>query len=686
MPDMSPRHLRVIDLSRDVAGGFCAKLLAMNGAEVVRVGDDLRGALGTYLHLHTSRSSASPRDLVPDADVVITTFDAGRYVSSLDEAGVRALNPSIVHVTTSSFGTTGPYSPMAGGSLVDWAAGGYLYITGEPDREPLAGPLTLCGYVAGYTAAIAAMAGVLWGGRVLDVSVMESMLSVHQSTFSRLGAGILRTRTGRFTEVYPLVVLPCRTGSISLGVVTDEEFDRLTIAMDRPALAGDPRFSSQSARQQHVAELEGILVEWFSHLEAAEAVDLLQAHAVAAATVASAEELLANPQLEHRSFWDRVDGRRLPGNPLRAAAPSTAAGAADPGGPVAEPVVLDLTAFWAGPSATRNLADLGARVIRVERPGTRVDFVEDGDTAAHVARLFDYKMNRGKESVVLDLKAPGGRDAFLRLAQRADVLVENYRAGVMSSLGLGWDVLHEANPRLVYVALSGFGAGGPWSRWRSYGPTIEAASSIEDRTRYPGTAPLRLGHTLPDGIGGLAGTLAALVGLRRREEQGCGSYFDLSQLEAYCVLSGEELLAGAPDTRSFGVYPCRGEDEWVAAAVPPDPSVARSTARRTKRAAARHFRSRGIEAFPVLNALDLVADPQLEHRGYFVTVPDADGTVRLPGTPFHGDPPLAHPGGRPPRPGEHTATVLTSLAGLTGDELARLRSAGAVIEAPAPSP
>jgi crotonobetainyl-CoA:carnitine CoA-transferase CaiB-like acyl-CoA transferase len=418
---------------------------------------------------------------------------------------------------------------------------------------------------------------------------MESMLSVHQSTFSRLGAGILRTRTGRFTEVYPLVVLPCRTGSISLGVVTDEEFDRLTIAMDRPALAGDQRFSSQPARQQHVAELEGILVEWLSHLEAAEAVDLLQAHAVAAATVASAEELLANPQLAHRNFWDWIDGRRAPGNPLLAMASPSVSGGAPRTGPAAGLVVLDLTAFWAGPSATRNLADLGARVIRVERPGTRVDFVEVGDTSAHVARLFDDKMNRGKESIVLDLKAPGGRDAFLRLVEKADVLVENHRADVIPSLGLGWEVLHEANPRLVYVALSGFGASGPWSRRRSYGPTIEAASSIEDRTRYPGSAPLRLGHTLPDGVGGLAGTLAALVGLRRRQEQGCGSYFDISQLEAYCVLSGEELLAMTPDSRSFGVLPCRGEDEWVAVGVPPDPSLTCSTARRTKWDAARQL-------------------------------------------------------------------------------------------------
>ena len=185
-------------------------------------------------------------------------------------------------------------------------------------------------------------------------------------------------------------------------------------------------------------------------------------------------------------------------------------------------LVLDLTAFWAGPSATRNLADLGARVIRVERPRSRVDFADTSDEGALIGYLFDYKMNRNKESVVIDLRTEDGKQVFRSLAARADVVVENYRAGVMDRLGLGYESLSADHPELVYVSLSGFGATGPWSPWRSYGPTIEAASSIEARTGYVDGEPLRLGHTLPDGVGGLVGTLAALDGLRRRDLTGEG--------------------------------------------------------------------------------------------------------------------------------------------------------------------
>ncbi len=202
---------------------------------------------------------------------------------------------------------------------------------------------------------------------------------------------------------------------------------------------------------------------------------------------------------------------------------------------------------------------------------------DNSDEGALIGYLFDYKMNRNKESVVIDLRTEDGKQVFRSLAARADVVVENYRAGVMDRLGLGYESLSADHPELVYVSLSGFGATGPWSPWRSYGPTIEAASSIEARTGYVDGEPLRLGHTLPDGVGGLVGTLAALDGLRRRDLTGKGGRYDLSQLEAYCALSGEELLASSVQgddqprrgnssrrVSPHGVYPCRGDDQWIA--------------------------------------------------------------------------------------------------------------------------
>jgi crotonobetainyl-CoA:carnitine CoA-transferase CaiB-like acyl-CoA transferase len=306
-------------------------------------------------------------------------------------------------------------------------------------------------------------------------------------------------------------------------------------------------------------------------------------------------------------------------------------------------------------------------------------------------------MNRNKKSVVLDLRTAEGRELARRLAAEADVLVENFRPGVMDGFGLGAAELCAGHRALVYVSLSGFGSTGPWSDRRSYGPTIEAASSIEGRTGYAGGEPLRLGHTLPDGVGGLVGALAALRGLRERDERGAGGWLDVSQLEAYVAVSGEELLRaggrGVLDRRGNrsrggalqGVFPCAGDDAWVAlrladwsdverlaaladlpglvplaAADPRDDAAAEAmiagyTVRHDAHELAARLQAAGLEAFPALTPPELVGDAQLAARGFFVDVPFDGRTLRLPGSPLSG---LVDPVGPAPRFGEHTDAVL----------------------------
>jgi crotonobetainyl-CoA:carnitine CoA-transferase CaiB-like acyl-CoA transferase len=409
-------------------------------------------------------------------------------------------------------------------------------------------------------------------------------------------------------------------------------------------------------------------------------------------------ELLANPQLAARGYWDHtvVDGRSvaMPGNPLRATPLPDAAVAPHGGGgraltmrspPPSRPsgvegaLVLDFSAFWAGPSATRTLADLGAHVIRIERPGSRIDVDGlDADPVRVVQHvLFNWKMNRGKRSIVVDLKSAAGREVVHRLAERADVIIENFRPGVMASFGLDAGAIAPVNPGIVFVSLSGMGATGPRAWWGSYGPTIEAASGIEHRTGYAGGPPLRLGHTLPDGVGGLGGALAVLAGLRRRAETGRGSRYDVSQLETYAAMSGEDVLAvsatgvepgrpgnSSPDRRVQGVYRCLGDDEWVAVAVdhgsdadvlarllgsPADLAAALAcfTASRTKEEATGALQGAGIAAFSVLMPRDLVDDPHLAARGYLKR-PSFDGVaVPLPGSAIVSNPSLVRLGDRP---------------------------------------
>jgi crotonobetainyl-CoA:carnitine CoA-transferase CaiB-like acyl-CoA transferase len=671
----------VVDLSADVAGRFCAKLLGMGGATVVGPAR-AEGWLDRYLSRCTTVVT-NPWDDVARADVVVTSFDAGAYHGGFDRDCVRDANPNAVHVTTSTFGTTGPYATLRSGPLVQWAAGGYLHLTGEPDREPLAGPAHVCAYVAGYTAAIAAEAGLAHRGRHgravhADISVMESMLSVHQSTFSRLAAGIVRRRTGRYTEVYPLVVQPCRNGHVSLGITLDEEYDRFVSVIGRPDLALDPRFADRAARDRHRDEFDREIDPFLRGHDAEELVELLQANRIPCSKVDSVTELLANPQLEARGYWDQDGPARMPGNPVR----PQPLGSAERRGDLAGALVADFSTFWAGPSATRTLADLGAHVVRVERPGSRTDV--DG-LDAEPNRLvqdvfFNWKMNRGKESLVVDLKHPEGRDVVRRLVSAADVVVENFRPGVMSALGLGPEAVAAINPGAVYVSLSGMGATGPRAWWGSYGPTIEAASSIEHRTRYPGGPPLRLGHTLPDAVGGLAGALAALAGLRRRAETGRGSYYDVSQLEAYAVISGEEVLRVSatgiePEWAARGgVHRCRGDDEWVAVDAPATVGPGQR-----KEEAAAALQAAGAPAFGVLTPSDLVADPHLAARGYFAPASFDGVMVPLPGSAIVTDPPIVRIGARAPRTGEHTRRVATSL-GYDERTIDRLVASGVLVE------
>ncbi len=704
----------VLDLAHDVAGRFAARLFARAGDRVVRIAPGLAESESLATYLDTGKERGSLEDLpglLDEADLVFTSFDRGDW---LGHAKGLKLPDSCIRVTTSSYGSTGPYAAWRGGSMADWAAGGYLFITGDPDREPLTGPEYACTYAAGYTAAFGAEAALIGRmrdgkGRHLDVSTMESMLLLHQSTFARTQAGELRRRTGRFTEVYPLTVLPCRTGHVSLGIVSDAEFDKMAIAMGHPEWSVDPRFT-RAERWNHRAEMDAVLEGFLSQHDADEVVTILQQGGVACAKVAGPRDIADNPQLQHRGYWEQVPGGGvMPGYPLRVFQPFEASAPLAPAGmgngctlPLTGIKVLDFTIFWAGPSAARTLADLGADVIWAEQPGSRADTeLEPGTEASPwdlMQHLYATKMYRGKRSIELDLTKPEDRAVAHELAKEADVVLENYRPGVADKLGIGPKELSALNPGLVYVSLSGWGASGPWADWRSYGPSIEAASSIEGRTGYIGGDPLRLGHAFPDANGGLAGALAALLGLRRRFQGGPGGWFDVSQLEVYTALSGEGILEATRHGRGIelvgnrsrlgalqGVFPCRGEDQWIGIRLDGADDIARFAAEsgiealvladidraeaaiatwaapQDKRALAARLQGAGLEAFAALDANELMADPHIAARGYFLDVPVQGRVYKVPGTPLVAAPPMADPSHPAPRPGEHSEQIRKAL-------------------------
>jgi crotonobetainyl-CoA:carnitine CoA-transferase CaiB-like acyl-CoA transferase len=422
--------------------------------------------------------------------------------------------------------------------------------------------------------------------------------------------------------------------------------------------------------------------------------------------------------------------------------------------------VLDITVAWAGPLAGRWLADLGADVIHIERRTARglgvaltADVVSDdrtwvwgqlpdpmfrsgvypdalpGDRPWNRQGIFN-KMNRNKRSLCVDLKQAAGLEIFRDLVRVSDVVLDNYRPRAMAALGLDYEALRVLNPQIIVVSLSGYGSTGQFKDHVSLGPILEAHSGLAAATGYDDGEPMKLGAALPDAVGGLTGAFTVISALWHRDLTGVGCSVDVSQFESYTALGGEQLLATAvtgddPQPRGNrspvyapqGVYPCAGDDEWLALSVRSDEewerlvqvintdalhtpafvtvsgrmaahdAIDREIATWT-RSASKHWamatlQAAGIAAAAVLTNADMVTDPQLTSRGFMVGVDQADVGVRaFPGFPVHfsAEPPLQLRGA-PPLGGDNQ-DVVAELLGRDVAEVERLGRDGVLATQP----
>jgi CoA:oxalate CoA-transferase len=226
----------------------------------------------------------------------------------------------------------------------------------------------------------------------------------------------------------------------------------------------------------------------------------------------------------------------------------------EPDGPLAGLLVVDLTRVLAGPYATMLLADLGARVVKVERPVYGDDSRAFGPFAAGESLYYQH-VNRGKESIALDLGADEDRDVLFGLVGAADVLVENFRPGVMDRLGLGWVALSARNPRLVYASVSGFGQTGPLRERPAYDAVVQSISGIMSITGFADGPPTKPGPPLADLAGGLFTFGAITSALLGRSISGRGCQIDVAMFDAaLCLLENPALavLAGHPEPVRIG--------------------------------------------------------------------------------------------------------------------------------------
>ncbi|MCW6003346.1 CoA transferase [Micromonospora sp. CPCC 205371] len=369
--------------------------------------------------------------------------------------------------------------------------------------------------------------------------------------------------------------------------------------------------------------------------------------------------------------------------------------------------VLDLTNVLAGPYCSYQLMLLGAEVVKIEKPGhgdlARRLGPEPALNKAALGASF-LAQNAGKKSVELDLKDPPDRATFERLLAGADVLLENFRAGVMERMGYGWEALHRINPRLIYCAISGFGQAGPMSQAPAYDQVIQGLSGMMSITGTPDTAPLRVGFPVCDSVGGLAAAMSICAALAGRAHTGKGVFLDVSMLEAsmsamgwaasnYLISDvrpepmGDQNATAAPS----GTFEAADGPLNIAANrqeqfetlchlidrrdLVTDDRFADREARKANRAALNHeingalrrrpalewerlLSTAGVPAARILTVAQAVELEQLRVRGYFTDLPfpgNPDRTLRVSGNGVHLNRAPLRPSSPPPLLGEHNA-------------------------------
>ncbi|WP_288253246.1 CoA transferase [uncultured Hydrogenophaga sp.] len=780
--------LRVLELGSLPAGALCARLFADFGADVLKLepptGDPGRGVAplvdagggrreGAYFAFLNTRKRSAPLsvaglgELIAETDVLVDSLTpAERVELGIDHAALQAAHPGLVIAAVSWFGDDGPYSAFAGSDAVCRALAGGTQLVGPQEGPPVPLPDYQAGNVGGLSAFIATMASLQdprHASRRLEVSVLESAIALADYNVALAwAAGGVDKRWGvsRFSPNFPLGIYPCKQGFIGVTVVTPVQWRTFCSLLGVDELGNDPRYVERTGRLNHADELEARFKDRFLSKTAQEWFALALEHMLPMVVVPGIDELLDTPEHRRRQVFEAVrQGEKTheqPACPLRLqATPPLRGGAVPQAGQHAPawleraPVearaadaarapldgirVVDLSMGWAGPLATRHFADLGADVIKVEAC-QYPDWWRGVDDRPVVFEQSLYEksayfnvLSRAKRGITLDLTTPDGRRLVKELVRGADVVIDNYSAGVLPKLGLDYDDLRQVNPRIIMLSMPAFGTDGPWRDCRAYGSTLEQASGLPSVTGRPQDPPTLTHIAYGDPIGGLHAASALLVALYHRQRTGEGQRIVLSQVE--CMLTmvapwiieqsangqgGQRLGSRHPQHAPHGLYRCTGEDAWLMVAVTSDAQwlalcealdradlAARASLRtadgrraasdqldeilsawtrdREADAAMSDLQAHGVPAGVSRRPIDLLQDPHLKVRGFWQWLErDFVGLHPQPSPPYRdsrGTLPALRPA---PTLGQFNRDVLGGLLGLTEAEIDALLASAVI--------
>ena len=715
---------------------------------------DASGASVTAAYFLASRGVATSAGtgLVYGADVILCSDSE---TMALARANRRA---TVVAITP--YGLSGRLAGRQGNDLTAAAASGWAAINGMKDQPPLKGSGYQSSFQAGTFAFGTVVSALIeWcsqacseaerEGQLIDISEREVLVSTGAPAPLRIQySGFEWSR--RSTIDINEGPVPVADGWFALTISRPLFWVKAMNLLGLPDLAEDQELQQSGLRYKHkdrFVDRVGIAMRGWKRMELFNA---LGAQRVIAGPVLTMDELADNPQLRDRKFFrSRADGVVFPGpfarmskTPFRTPERTMArdsfavhaarqsvvvrpvrAGQTEGRGPLSGIRGLVLTQAWAGTYATQLLGMLGADVIQLETRG-RLDSwrgsyqnpipknLQKVPTARHAwncSPLYN-SVNLNKRCITVDLAEPDGVALFRELVQQADFVAENFSPRVMGNLGIEYASLTKVRPDLILASLSAYGAVGPWANVPGIGGTIEPSSGMSALLGYEGAHPMNSGQMYPDPVAGLCGFSAIALALLHRDRTGEGQYIDLSMQEANFTFIGDAWLEFAfngdvrglrgnshPSVAPHAIYPCTGDDEWVAIAAHTDAqwravvdaldlglpafwsaeqrkaneseidaAIGAWCAARSKTEAADVVAGAGACAAPVLRPGEIAEDADLRAQGHMVLVdhPEA-GPHWQSGLPAR----LSRtPGGverHAPLQGQHSFEIFSELLGMS---------------------
>jgi crotonobetainyl-CoA:carnitine CoA-transferase CaiB-like acyl-CoA transferase len=634
-------HLRIVELG-DIPASYATRWLADLGADVIKLeplGGDPNRMLPpfagnvehperslAFIHANTNKRSIvldlereSGRDifnkLLASANLFVEASPLG-YLDKLgfDDQHFRDSFPSLVIVSLTPFGRTGPYRHYKGSDAIANATGGFLFGQGDNTKGQCTAPSHLAYQVAGAMAAMLGLAGIrhareTGAGQRIDMSLQEALTFTNSSSIARYskenrlerrpggkayggaGTNIYRCKDGRY--VHFTTNMPHMWKEFAQNWMTDK------------SLAG-PVWESPRYRDEHSEQVANAFADFIGQFNADDFANEAQARHLAAAPLNTIGQFVECEQNRVREWLQEIDhpviGKyKAPGAPMRLSRTPMRVSRPAPlldqhrkeilaelekmpskrpnhpvGAEIRQPMLsglrmADLTQQYAGPLGTELLAYYGMEVVKIET-GTVPS--KEREAAVHAC------MNRAKLGCTLNLRNPEGKELFKQLVAKSDVVVDNFSSGVLERLGFSFEVLQKINPGIVQAVMPGWGLTGPLKPWVAWGWQLLAYTGIMRLWGYP-DSPMetRCKIAWPDRVGSVTMALGVLAALEYQARTGKGQFIEAGMLEAQGSMMGPAILDYTVNGNEwdamgyreilgkfyapYGCYPCFGQDNWV---------------------------------------------------------------------------------------------------------------------------